>query len=455
MLTPRPYQKDFIDDIRDSFRAGNRSVCGVLPTGGGKTICFTWIASEVVKRGKYNAILVHRDSLFKQTSTTLTKFDVEHGLIGSGYAPNYAHECQVAKIATYVNRLGAFTPDLIIVDECHHATAGQYRKVLEAFPNARVLGVTATPIRTDGTGLGEIFEDMVIGPSIQELIDWGYLVEPTIYAPPTVGEIEVKRSGRDFNRKELSRFMDKPTITGDAVGHYKRMCPGVPAVAFCVSIEHAEHVRDSFREAGFTSETVNGKMKQDEIDRVLNGLGNGSIQVVTSCDLISEGTDIPAIECAILLRPTMSTALFLQQVGRALRLSDGKASAIVLDHVGNCARHGHPCADREWTLEGTKKRKRKNSESETVASVRICEECFRAFAPAPECPSCGWIVPKRVRVVKEVDGELVKLEKKRIAKEKRIEVGRARTLDELKEIARERGYNIAWAYKIFNSRKRK
>lgn len=455
MLTPRPYQTNLINKIRDSFRERNRSVCSVLPTGGGKTICFTWIASKSVSNGARVLILVHRDSLFKQTSATLSKFEVEHGLIGAGYAPNYAHECQVAKIGTFVRRLGTFTPDLIIVDECHHATAGQYRKVLEAFPNARVLGVTATPIRTDGTGLGEIFEDMVEGPSIQDLIDSGFLVEPTIYAPPTVGEIEVKRSGGDFNRKELSGFMDKPTITGDAVGHYKKMCSGVPAVAFCVSIEHAEHVRDSFREAGFTSETVNGKMKQDEIDRVLNGLGNGSVQVVTACDLISEGTDIPAIECAILLRPTMSTALFLQQVGRALRLSDGKTGAIILDHVGNCARHGHPCADREWTLEGTKKRKRKSSETEVVASVRICEECFRAFAPEPICPSCGWIVPKRVRVVKEVDGELVKLEKKRIQKQNRMEVGRARTLEDLQRIAKERGYKKGWAYMKFNSRKRK
>jgi superfamily II DNA or RNA helicase len=454
MLTPRPYQKILIDNIRNSFRNRNRSVCAVLPTGGGKTICFTWIAAKSVSNGARVLILVHRDSLFKQTSKTLSKFNVRHGLIGAGYAPNYAHECQVAKIATFVRRLHTFTPDLIIVDECHHATAGQYRTVLNAFPNARVLGVTATPIRTDGTGLGEVFDDMIQGLTIQNLIDGGYLVEPTIYAPPTVGEIDVKRSGGDFNRKELSGFMDKPTITGDAVGHYTKLCPGVPAVAFCVSIQHAEHVRDSFRAAGYTSETVNGKMKQAEIDRVLNGLGNGSVQVVTSCDLISEGTDIPAIECAILLRPTMSTALFLQQVGRALRLSDGKTSAIVLDHVGNCARHGHPCADREWTLEGTKKRKRKNTESESVASVRICEDCFRAFAPAPECPSCGWIVPKRVRVVKEVAGELEKLEKKRIAKEKRMEVGRARTLEELKRIEKERNYSPGWAWNVFNSRKK-
>lgn len=455
MLTPRPYQKTLIDDSRESFRVGNRSVCGVLPTGGGKTICFVWIASQAVKRGANVLILVHTNSLFKQTSRTLKKFEVEHGLIGSGYSPNYAYECQVAKIGTYVRRLGTFTPDLIIVDECHHATAGQYKKVLEAFPSARILGVTATPIRTDGTGLGEVFEDMIIGPSIQELIDGGYLVEPTVYAPPTVGQIDVKRSESDFNRKELSEFMDKPTITGDAVGHYTKLCAGVPAVAFCVSIEHAEHVRDSFRAAGYTSETVNGKMKQSQIDRVLNGLGNGSVQVVTSCDLISEGTDIPAIECAILLRPTMSTALFLQQVGRALRLSDGKTGAVVLDHVGNCARHGHPCADREWTLEGTKKRKRKNADSEVVASVRICEECFRAFAPAPVCPSCGWVVPKKIRVVEEVAGELEKLEKKRIAKEKRMEVGRARTLEELQKIAKERGYKKGWAYMKFNSRKRK
>lgn len=453
MLTPRPYQTDLITKCRNSLRSGFRKTLAVLPTGGGKTICFTWISNQAVNNGARVLILVHRDSLFKQTSKTLSDFGVRHGLIGSGYAPNYAHDCQVAKIGTYVNRMNLFEPDLIIVDESHHATAGQYQKIINRFPNAFVLGFTATPIRTDGTGLNAVFENMVIGPSIQELIDLGYLVEPTIYAPRTVTEINVKRSGGDYNRKQLSEFMDKPTITGDAVAHYSKMCSGVPAVAFCVSIQHAENVAADFRAAGYNAASVHGKMKQNEIDSILSGLGDGSIHVVTSCDLISEGTDIPAIECAILLRPTMSTALYLQQIGRALRLSDGKDSAIVLDHVGNVSKHGHPCAEREWTLEGTKK-KRKSSESESVASVRICEECFRAFAPAPTCPECGWIVPKRIRVVKEIDGELVKIEKQKIAKKKRMEVGRARTLPELKKIASERGYSVGWAYKIFNSRKK-
>jgi DNA repair protein RadD len=456
MITLRPYQYQAVEDVRDCFRSGIKKALLCIPTGGGKTIIFSYMAAETLKKAYNVTILVHRDSLFKQTSKTLQKFGIDHGLIGSGYTPTYSKSAQVAKVGTLVNRLDKIKPRLIIVDEAHHATAGQYKKILEAYPDAYILGVTATPCRTDGTGLGTIFDKLIIGPTIQELIDLGYLVEPRIFAPPSgVDWGSVKTTGGDYNQGALNEIMDKPVITGDAVKHYTRICAGVPAVAFCVSIKHAQHVAESFALAGYKTACVHGKMEQKDIDQILDGLGNGTFEVVTSCNLISEGTDIPAIGCAILLRPTMSLSLYLQQVGRALRLFEGKTESIILDHVGNVMRHGHPCDDREWSLEGTKKKKR-TTDMETPVTIKECEYCYNVYyATLAACPSCGTVPVIKERQLEIVDGELEELKRAELEekKEKQREVGRARTLEELKKIEKERGYKSGWAWNRFNSRK--
>ena len=429
-----------------SAMSSHRRVLYVLPTGGGKTIMFCHIAQQATEKGKKVMILVHRDKLFKQTSESLGKFGVRHGLIGSGYAPSYAHNCQVAKIGTVVNRLDKFIPDLIIVDECHHATAGQYRKILDAYPNAFVLGFTATPCRTDGTGLGEVFDIMVEGPQIYELIDMNYLTPARLFAPETVNMAGVKMMGGDYNSKQLGEVMEKPKIIGSAVGHYRDICSGSAAVVFCVSINHSIMMRDQFRKEGYISEVVHGKMKQHEIDAVLRGLGDGSIHVVTSCDLISEGVDVPKIECAILQRPTASLSLYLQQVGRALRKSEGKDECIILDHVGNIERHGRYDDHREWTLEGMKKKKNKD-EQEVVTIIRECPECAWLLKPGQrKCPDCGCHGNIKERVVEVVNGKLIELERKAKEKaEKKAEEKDARTAADFIQIATQRGHELGWA----------
>lgn len=471
MITPRDYQLQGYNDVRAAFaektasgERSHRAVVYVLPTGGGKTIFFSYLTMKAVEKGSRVMILVHRDSLFKQTSETLQKFRIKHGLIGAGYTADYMQRVQVAKVATVVNRLQRFTPDVIIVDECHHTNAGTYLKILDAYPQARVLGVTATPCRTDGTGLGinagGVYSKMILGPSMSELIDMGFLVEPAIFAPPVGVDLTgVRRAMGDFVKSELDGVMDKPKITGDVIAHYRKLADGLPAVAFCVSVKHSEHVSDMFRCAGYSSACVHGGMKQAEIDRVLRGLGNGSIQVATSCDLISEGTDIPAIGAAILLRPTMSMSLYLQQVGRALRPYAGKEQAIILDHVGNVMRHGHPLSDFEWSLDGVKKGK-KGESSGTGIKIKECESCYRVFEASAECcPSCGWVPEKKERKLEEVEGELQAIQFNRaIVEQQKKEVKKqtqsARTYEELLRIEKERGYKKGWAWNLFNARKR-
>ncbi|MBL4616753.1 MAG: DEAD/DEAH box helicase [Robiginitomaculum sp.] len=461
MITLRNYQQNGVDNIRNSYLAGFSAPLFVLPTGGGKTVVFCHVAEKTSQRGKNVLILVHRVELLRQTSKALTKSGVKHGLINPKYTPDLFAPVQVASVQTLVRRLNRIEdPDLIIIDEAHHANAGSWKKIIEAYPNAKILGVTATPCRGDGRGLGidagGVFDDLVLGPQIDELIDEGHLVKPIVYAPPKRIDLsDVKIVRGDYDVTQISTIVDKPKITGDAVQHYMKLCPGAPAVAFCVSVKHAENVAEEFRLKGYRAYSVDGSMDDDVRSRILNGLGNGTVDVVTSCDLISEGTDIPAIGCAILLRPTNSTGLYLQQVGRALRTSDGKSHAIILDHVGNVLNHGLPDDEREWTLEGKKKRKRKASDDEENIRVQQCQECFIVHEPAPKCPSCGFVAPIRESIPDQVDGELTKItseQKKIIKKQRSREVSKARTFDELMQIQKERGYKNGWANFIFKSR---
>lgn len=456
MLTLRPYQQTGVDNIRGAYIQKFKAPLFVLPTGGGKTVVFCHIAQQSSSRGKRVLILVHRVELLRQTSAALTKSGVRHGLINPKYTPDLTAAVQVASVQTLVNRLNKYpVPDIIVIDEAHHATAGSWRKVTEYYSNALILGVTATPIRGDGKGLHS-FDTLIMGPQISELIEMGYLVQPIIYAPkkrPDFSSVKITRG--DYDKSEVINIMDKPTITGDAVAHYKKLCSGVPAVAFCVSIAHAEHVAESFRKAGYRAYSVDGTMDDDTRSRILNGLGNGSIEVVTSCDLISEGTDIPAIGCAILLRPTQSTGLYLQQVGRALRPSSGKTNAIILDHVGNTMVHGFPDDEREWSLSGMKKRSRKQIQEAAIA-VRQCAKCYAVSKPAPVCPYCGDVKEIKSRELLQVEGELEEIKRKKVIKQqRRTEVANAETLEDLIELGESRNYKPGWARAIYKARQEK
>lgn len=466
MLELRGYQKRVVFDIRRSYLSGKRAPLLVMPTGSGKTVVFTHIALTSSKKNKKVLILLHRIELLRQTSNALDKFQVHHGLINPKYSPDRDALTQVASVQTVVKRLHKIeAPDLIIIDEAHHATAGTWRKIIDSFPSALVLGVTATPVRTDGSGLGKesggIFDDLIIGPEISELIQLGFLVKPIVYAPKNklvdLDGLSVRNG--DYRENELAELMDKPMITGNAVEHYSKLCPGEPAVAFCVNIEHARHVAAQFRAAGFISYHVDGKMNDDYRSAILDGLGNGSVHVVTSCDIISEGTDIPAIRAAILLRPTQSLGLYIQQVGRALRPYAGKESALILDHVGNVLMHAMPDESRNWNLSGAyiKKNKKKNARNSSKTKAYQCEKCYAMHQPAPRCPVCGHLKVVDFKI-NEVEGELEQIspeQEMQINRRKVREVSEANSLNEFERIAEKRGYSQGWAKYKWNEKQRK
>jgi superfamily II DNA or RNA helicase len=455
-VTLRPFQSSAVAEIRGAYMAGATRVLFVLPTGGGKTYTFVHIAEQAAIRGNRVCILVHRQELVDQASLSLHSIGCDHGVIASGYRQDLSRGVQVASVQTLARRLhqipeGFF--QLLIVDEAHHAVAGTWARVLAAMPRARVLGVTATPERLDGRGLGDQFEVMVQGPDAGWLTQEGFLVPARVFAPPGIDLSGIRRLDTRKGHQDAEQLLRQGQAMGDAVTHYRRSIAehhNGTAIAFCVSVAHAEAVAEAFRAQGIAAASLDGSMDRGKRRGLINDLGAGVLKVLTSCDIISEGTDIPSVTGAILLRPTDSLSLHLQQVGRVLRPCPGKAFAVVNDHVGNSHRHGLPTDAREWALDGRKKKPRKASEA---LPVKVCPRCFSALPSAlPVCSECGHVFELARRELVTVEGELQELPASVIARQKRVAVAKARTREELEAIRLERGYSRGWTDHILRAR---
>jgi superfamily II DNA or RNA helicase len=385
-LTLYPFQKKLIHDVKRSIAEKKKAPLVVAPTGAGKTIIFAHIAQGAKAKLSKVLILVHRREILEQTLEKLYWLGVQAGQIAPD-RPMTRDWVQVAMVQTLRNRLSrAQKPDIIIVDEAHHAIAGSWGKVFEAWPDVLRIGFTATPERLDGTGLRECFDDMIQGPSVSDLVRDGFLSYPVMYHPPkeVIFKFRIKRG--DFDVEQQEEVMSQRSIVGDVIGEYKHHVKGGPAVCFCVSIKHSEHMREAFSDAGIKAAHVWGGMPRTERERAIRGLADGTVQVVTSCDVISEGVDVPVMSGAILLRRTASLGLYLQQSGRALRTYPGKTKAIILDHAGNYYLHGHILSDRSWSLDHEKRQK-----NERAPKTTSCPKCFAIWPGEPRtCPDCGF-----------------------------------------------------------------
>ena len=377
MITLFPDQEIWVEGLRAAFRT-HRRVLGVAVTGFGKTVCFAEITRSASARGNRVIIAAHRAEIVEQISRALDRMGVRHGRIQPGHPPT-DDLVSVAMIQTLARRIERIAePSLLVIDESHHAITGSYTAVTNAWQKARILGVTASPLRLDGRGLGEAFDTMVVGPPTRELIDAGRLARFTYLAPPQKADFSsVKTRLGDFAINELAEVMDKATVTGSAVAEYRKHLNGRPAIAFACTVAHAEHIAEQFREAGYKAASVDGSMSKSERESRVEAIGNGGLNVLTSCELLSEGVDCPVVAGAILLRPTQSLALFLQQVGRAIRVKPDGSQAVILDHVGSVARHGLPDTPRVWTLDSKPKRDR--------IPTQRCDVCYRVFVTDP-----GW-----------------------------------------------------------------
>ena len=455
----RPYQNRAIGDLRHAYRSGSRSPLLCLPTGGGKTVIFTAIAQATAAKGLNVLILVHRRELLRQVSAKLRDVGLQHGTIAAGL-PFTSDQVQVASVQTLIRRMSRidWQPALIIIDEAHHAVSGNtWGRILDHWPQAFRLGVSATPCRLEGRGLGNAFDALVLGPSVADLTCSGYLAEARIYAPPVIADLgKLHTRAGDYATDEAADAMDRPTVTGDAVDHYQRLAAGQPAIAFCCNTKHAASVARQFQAAGINAATLLGTNKPEERDQLVADLASGRLQVLVTVDVVSEGFDCPGASVAILLRPTKSESLYLQQVGRVLRPKPDGSKALILDHVGNVMRHGFPDDPRAWSLADGLRRAKATSAAPTV---RTCPSCYAAFKPQPLCPVCGAdCATKAKRGMAQVDGELQELRREsvqqRIAERTshRKQQGKARTLQDLLALAKERGYSPGWAYKVYASR---
>jgi superfamily II DNA or RNA helicase len=399
--------------------------------------------------------LVHRRELISQTSDAFDETGIDYGIIQSGSRPDPFSPVQLASVQTIIRRLNKMQkPDLLIVDECHHAVAGSWDKVIQ-WADCKVVGLTATPCRLDGKGLRSHFDDIIMGPKMSDLIRDGYLSDYRVYAPATISREGLHTRGGDYNKEEIAALMDRGAVIGDAVKNYKNIAEGKRAIVFAVGVNHSEHLTYAFQQAGIPASHIDGSMATSKRDEVIRDFKDGRIRVLSNVDIVGEGFDLPAVECAILQRPTKSLSLYLQQVGRCLRPSPGKDEAIILDHVGNVKSHGFPDEDREWSLDGVQKPKKKE---ESKLSVKQCPKCYRVvFSYEKDCPTCGYVWEAIPREVEFVDGDLEEVDRKEQQRLRRQQRGQAQTLPELIELGKSRGYKnpYGWANHVIQARNRK
>ncbi len=425
--TLHPYQHEWLKKITALLRRRDGAVMAQLATGGGKTICFSSLAANLARRNHRTIILTHRRELIRQHCVALARFGIRPAilapdpvvhqvvlsLLDHGAQIDPASNVFVASIPTLAHRGRCPQADLVVVDEAHHSSARGWDRVLRGYmaQGAMILGVSATPERLDGRGLsvagGGIFQHLVLGKPIGELTEQGYLAPLRVYAPPEQVNTEgISHHHGDFDKRQMAYRASK--ITGDVIAHYKRYLSGQTAICFCASVDHAEQTAADFTAAGIPSASVDGAMTDSIRALRMDELQTGRIMVLCSCDLISEGLDVPSVGGIISLRGTESRGLWYQQLGRAMRTAPGKEQAVVLDHAGNTFRHPHPYEKISWRFDGDGSEE--EDEQTGGLSVRRCdgEGCFAVFPRnAAFCPACGKFVDApHGRIPKVIAGEL-------------------------------------------------
>lgn len=411
-LTLRPYQQRAIDDTRAHVAAGRQRVLLVAPTGAGKTVVAVGLIERALARGRRVIMVAHRRELIRQPYERLLAAGLapeQVGVILAGVGAGGRHcdaaadgwgaararpeaPVQVAGIDT-LRRRELPQADIVIIDEAHRTLAASYRWLCDQYPDAVVLGLTATPVRSDRHGLGEIYQAMVVVASYAELVAEGHLVAPRVFSTRALPDLtSVRIRGEDYAQDQLAAACDRAALVGDVVEHWQRLAAGRPTLAFGVGIEHSTHLRAAFTAARIAAVHVDGTTPTAEREAAWRGLADGSVAVVCNCDVASEGLDVPAVKCVISARPTASLRIWLQQCGRGSRPYEGQ-EYVILDHAGNALRHGLPQEDRVWSLEG---RKARTGAARPRPVCWRCEECDGVSRLASRiCEHCGAARPAR------------------------------------------------------------
>jgi DNA repair protein RadD len=458
----RPYQADVISRVDAEIAAGHRRICLVAPTASGKTVIAAADINAAVARGEHVVFVVHRRELTEQTSQKLHDVGVDHGIIQAGFPSRPGAAVQVCSVQTLTARavrtrkIELPPADRLYIDEVHHARAATYEKLISLYPKAVLIGLTATPCRADGRGLGNIFDVLVECPSVAELTRLKYLVPAKIYAPsrPDLKGIKVARG--DYVESELAARVNTAKLVGDIVSHWLRLGEGRRTVAFTVNVAHSVDIRDEFRRSGVLAEHLDGSTPLEERKRILAALAAGTIDIVCNCAVLTEGWDRPEASCLILARPTRSLGLYRQMIGRVLRPSDGKADALILDHSGAVFVHGFPDDEICWTLHEDKRAENKTHSARGeygAPGLTTCPECSAVRFEGKPCPVCGWHPVAKPKPIVVADGELGEVGRDRSVAQSEWTLPERRAFyRQVMGYARLRQYKPGWAAHKFRER---
>lgn len=385
MLTLRDYQQETVTGVGDAFRRKFTAPIACAPTGGGKTVIAAHIMAALALRGWRILFLAHREELITQASKKLRDYGVSHGIIMSDWQPDRRHNVQVASVATMIKRLDRYDDfDLIVIDEAHRSGAPSYAAIVEHYQKRalaagrvlRLLGLTATPHRLDGKGLGRhcggLWDLIIPTRTTRQLINESYLCKYRFFHGNPIDTHGEKPKGADWTDAQAEAFMDTPELNGNIVDHYNEFGTGRPGIVFARSIRHAEKIAERFRECGRRAVAVSGESDKNLRGNVLDDLAGHNLDIVVNVGLWIEGMDCPAISYVALAALTESLTRYLQSVGRGFRLCDGKDDLIVMDHANLHAKHGYPCIWRAWSLDG---RMRTADQDEASYAVKRCPQC--------------------------------------------------------------------------------
>ena len=460
MFELRDYQTRAVSEVRAELSKGRKSVVMVLSTGGGKSAIFAEIIRLAVEKGNTVLWMVHRRNLVRQMVDTLAHHGVSCGIIMAGEESDLAETVQVCTVQTYVRRLQLdelernrfFIPaSVVMIDEAHCSVSPRYKKIIDLYGDKVVIGCTATPVRGDGRGLGDVFESLVDVAGVQELTAGGYLVPVRYFAPTTIDTKGIKVVRGDYDNKQLAEKCDTAKITGDVIENWLKIAGGRKTIIFAVNVKHSIHLRDAFRAVGVGADHLDARSSDDERDAVFERMEKGETKVICNVAIYQEGMDVPEISCVVMARPTKSLGLYRQCCGRGLRTADGKDDLLVLDHGGNVERLGFLDDEVEWSLDSTKQAAKLKKKSKKERRQVTCSACGLVFNAAPACPDCQTPVENYGKDVDVDDADLEELKPKTVNRTtdwglKRMFMGA------LRWYCKQKGYKDGWAvhsYKDF------
>ena len=454
MIELRLYQNTAIDNLRASIRAKNSRVLLQASTGAGKTIVACEMIRLAIAKQKRVLFIAHRKEIINQSSQKLDDFEIDHGVIMANHQRVNNHSVQVASIQTLMRR-DKPDADLVVIDEAHLSCSSSYKAIVEYYADATIIGLTATPIRLDGKGLGEIYSEIVGVVPMSQLIEEGHLVKPRVFAPFTPDMKGVRKNKGDYDASETAKLMDRKEITADIVKHWATSAADRKTIVFASSVEHSKNIVSEFTDNGISAKHLDANSPANIRDQTLQDWRDGKFTVLSNMGLFIEVLEVPAAACCILARPTKSLTIYLQAVGRVMRPHESKTDCVILDCAGLTYEHGFVDDAREWTLDGKIKRPK-----EDVPAVHICEECFAAYSKAQhphECPECGFLTPVETKTVEHADVDMRELTPSMVdeirKQNKRNDLRQCKTLDDYLAMARRYSYKIGWAYHKWEDRK--